>query len=206
MRRVTSEWARSGTPQTGFVISRSSTASRTGGAGSGRRGSQRKGPAGWVERGPEAADPGDRSYAGEHRQDKGPVDGTSVLSTPALPHAWPRPPRHGADNPCGEGFSAGTACLSRGMHSPHDAREQTSATAPSDAAQAPSAAVWPIGSAGASGGARSASAHDSSRAARIARTASGSSTVEISRRRPPQRGYASASISNARRIRSAHAQ
>jgi hypothetical protein len=29
---------------------------------------------------------------GEHRRDKGRVDGTSVLSTPALPHARPLPP------------------------------------------------------------------------------------------------------------------
>jgi hypothetical protein len=34
----------------------------------------------------------------------------------------------------------------------------------------------------------------------------GSSTVAIRRKRPPQRGHASTSISNARRISAAHAQ
>src|SRR5439155_1435708 len=49
-------------------------------------------------------------------------------------------------------------------------------------------------------------ARDAASAARIARIASGSSTVAISRSRPPQRGHASTSTSNARRISAAHAQ
>ena len=42
--------------------------------------------------------------------------------------------------------------------------------------------------------------------ARILRMTPGSSTVAIRRRRPPQRGHANTSISNARRISAAHAQ
>jgi hypothetical protein len=55
------------------------------------------------------------------------------------------------------------------------------------------------------GGARSGSSRDNA-AARIVRIASGSSTVAINRKRPPQRGQASTSISNARLIGAAHAQ
>jgi hypothetical protein len=43
-------------------------------------------------------------------------------------------------------------------------------------------------------------------AARICRTATGSSTVAITRSRPPQRGHANTSIANARRINAAHVQ
>ncbi len=50
------------------------------------------------------------------------------------------------------------------------------------------------------------SSRDTATAARIARIASGSSTVAIKRKRPAQRGPASTSTSNARLIRSAHAQ
>ena len=63
-----------------------------------------------------------------------------------------------------------------------------------------------VSSDAANGGARSVSSRDAATAARIARIASGSSTVPIKRKRPPQREHASTSISNARRIRSAHAQ
>jgi len=75
-----------------------------------------------------------------------------------------------------------------------------------DGAQALSAAAWLVSSDAANGGARSASSRDAATAARIARIASGSSTVPIKRNRPPQREHASTSISNARLIRSAHAQ
>ena len=44
----------------------------------------------------------------------------------------------------------------------------------------------------------------SHRAARICRTATGSSTVAITRSRPPQRAHANTSIANARRMRPAH--
>jgi len=66
--------------------------------------------------------------------------------------------------------------------------------------------MWLVLSDGANGEARSAPSSDNARVARIARTASGASTVAIRRRRPPQRGQASTSMSNARLISSAHAQ
>jgi multidrug transporter EmrE-like cation transporter len=72
------------------------------------------------------------------------------------------------------------------------------------AAQAPSVVAGLGVGAGAPGGARPASSRDA--AARIAPIASGSSTVAISRSRPPQRGHASTSTSNTRRISAAHAQ
>src|SRR5438128_1557886 len=75
-----------------------------------------------------------------------------------------------------------------------------------DGAQALSAAAWLVSSDAANGGARSASSRDAATAARIAPIAAGSSTVPIKRKRPPQREHASTSISNARLIRSAHAQ
>src|SRR5436309_7274494 len=75
-----------------------------------------------------------------------------------------------------------------------------------DGAQALSAAAWLVSSDAANGGARPASSRDAATAARIARIAAGSSTVPIKRKRPPQREHATTSISNARLIRSAHAQ
>src|SRR2546422_964601 len=75
-----------------------------------------------------------------------------------------------------------------------------------DGAQALIAAVWLVSSDAAKGGARSARSRNAARAARIARIAAGSSRGAIKRRRPPHRGQASTSISNARLIRSAHAQ
>jgi len=75
-----------------------------------------------------------------------------------------------------------------------------------DSAQALIAGAGPGSGDPLKGGARSASSRDLATAARIARIAPGSSTVAIKRRRPPQRGHARTSISNARLIKSAHAQ
>jgi hypothetical protein len=88
----------------------------------------------------------------------------------------------------------------------HDTSDQAPARATAGSAQTPMAAAWLVFGAGANGGARSASSRDPAPATKIARIASGSSTVAIKRRRPPQRGHASTSMSEARRIRSAHAQ
>ena len=56
------------------------------------------------------------------------------------------------------------------------------------------------------GGGRGLSGWASGWAARIWRTARGSSTVAITRSRPPQRGQANTSIANAHRMRAAHVQ
>jgi hypothetical protein len=111
------------------------------------------------------------------------------------------PPRYSADNKPVKGF------LCARSHLTEDAgpRQAGANTLRRRGAQALIAAVWLVSSAAPAGGARSARARDTARAARIARMASGSSTVAIKRRRPPHRGQASTSISNARLIRSAHA-
>ena len=64
-----------------------------------------------------------------------------------------------------------------------------------DGAQALSAAAWLVSSDAANGGARPASSRAPATAARIARIASGSSTVPIKRKRPPQREHASTASS-----------
>lgn len=63
-----------------------------------------------------------------------------------------------------------------------------------------------VGSSVTGGGARSTRSADAARLSRIARIAAGSSMVPSKRRRPPQRGQASTSMSKARRMRFAHAQ
>ena len=75
-----------------------------------------------------------------------------------------------------------------------------------DSAQALIAGAGPGSGDAVKGRTRSTSSRDPATAARIARIAPWSSTVAIKRRRRPQRGHASASMSKAHRIRSAHAQ
>src|SRR5215831_13299939 len=73
----------------------------------------------------------------EHRQDKGPVNGTSVLGTTRRPLPAPR---YSADNQCVTGVSPRTERWSRGHGpAPNTPSEQTSAIAASWCPQVPGA-------------------------------------------------------------------
>ncbi len=125
-----------------------------------------------------------------------------LQAAPGLVDGWLRPPDTARTTACQRiSVAQGTG----GDRSKRRANKPRRPWRP-DGAHALSAAAWLVSSDAANGGARSVSSRDAATAARIARIASGSSTVPSKRKRPPQREHASTSISNARLIRSAHAQ
>src|SRR5437773_3307966 len=154
----------------------------------------------------------------EHRQDKGPVQAQlteqPLSARPPSRTIGPRQRLVLAFRPQVQRGQAACQGICAGQRS----AKRWEGTAPTtranrprrrrrpEGAQTPIAVAWLVFSAGGNGGARSTSSRDPATATKIARIASGSSTVAIKRRRPPQRGHASTSTSNARRIRSAHAQ
>jgi hypothetical protein len=68
----------------------------------------------------------------EHRQDKGPVDGTAISQQPAPPRCpWIRPQLQRGQPVCQADFLPGSGEGDQEMESPQDAGEQISATAAS---------------------------------------------------------------------------
>jgi Domain of unknown function (DUF5666) len=140
------------------------------------------------------------------RQHKGPFSEVPVLGTRPWVAVGPPPPSTARTTELSRGFWAARSRLTGAQD-----RSRPQANGPRrprslDGAHASIGAAWLLSRAATSGGARSSRCPDNPRAARIARMASGSSMVATKRRRAPPRGRASTSMSNARLMRSAHAQ
>ena len=105
-----------------------------------------------------------------------------LQAAPGLVDGWLRPPDTARTTACQRiSVAQGTG----GDRSKRRANKPRRPWRP-DGAHALSAAAWLVSSDAANGGARSVSSRDAATAARIARIASGSSTVPIKRKRPPQ--------------------